>query len=128
MTRRTSRHAVTVMRAPSAGSVRRAARAAAASLLVSMPSFANAQRNPRSLDALLAPVREAARVPALGAAVVTPQGLMAIGTAGKRAEGATARVTNNDRWHLGSCTKALTAVLVARLVDRGVLRWESTVA
>jgi len=31
-----------------------------------------------------------------------------------------------DRWHLGSCTKAMTATLAAMLVKEGLLRWEMT--
>jgi CubicO group peptidase (beta-lactamase class C family) len=97
-------------------------------LLVSASPCVVAQPAPRSLDAILAPVRAEARVPALGAAIVSSRGLIAIGAVGVRAQGMTARVDTTDQWHLGSCTKAMTAVLVARLVDRGVLRWESTVA
>jgi CubicO group peptidase (beta-lactamase class C family) len=36
--------------------------------------------------------------------------------------------TLNDQWHLGSDTKAMTATLVAKLVEKGRLRWDSTVA
>ena len=34
----------------------------------------------------------------------------------------------SDRFHLGSNTKAMTALLVARLVDAGVVRWDETLA
>jgi CubicO group peptidase (beta-lactamase class C family) len=37
-------------------------------------------------------------------------------------------VTLNDRFHLGSDTKAMTALLAAMLVEEGKLRWNSTVA
>src|SRR3569623_743766 len=30
-----------------------------------------------------------------------------------------------DRWHLGSDTKAMTATLVGRLVDKGLLHWDT---
>ncbi|MBT6278090.1 MAG: serine hydrolase [Chromatiales bacterium] len=33
-----------------------------------------------------------------------------------------------DRWHLGSNTKAMTATLVAALVERDVLTWRTTIA
>jgi len=33
-------------------------------------------------------------------------------------------VLHSDRFHLGSCTKAMTAVLAARLVDREVITWD----
>lgn len=37
-------------------------------------------------------------------------------------------VTEADRWHLGSITKSMTATLVARLVENGVVSWDDTVA
>jgi CubicO group peptidase (beta-lactamase class C family) len=36
-------------------------------------------------------------------------------------------VTLDDRWHLGSCTKSMTAALVAMLVEDGALRWDSSI-
>jgi CubicO group peptidase (beta-lactamase class C family) len=38
------------------------------------------------------------------------------------------RVTLDDKWHLGSCTKSMTATLAAILVERGTLKWGTTVA
>jgi len=37
-------------------------------------------------------------------------------------------VTLDDKWHLGSDGKAMTAVLVARLVEQGQLKWDTTVS
>jgi CubicO group peptidase (beta-lactamase class C family) len=37
-------------------------------------------------------------------------------------------VTANDRFHLGSDTKAMTALLAAMFVEQGKLRWDATVA
>lgn len=48
--------------------------------------------------------------------------------AGVRRLGAEAPVLPGDRWHLGSNGKAMTATLVARLVERGVLAWDRTLA
>lgn len=36
-------------------------------------------------------------------------------------------VTINDKFHLGSCTKAMTATLVGILVDEGKLDWDDTI-
>lgn len=82
---------------------------------------------PRDLNPLIAPLLEKSRLPALGAAIVTSDGLEAIGVAGVRAWTGPEKVTPDDAWHIGSCTKAMTATLAARLVDRGVLRWDTTV-
>ena len=81
-----------------------------------------------SLDAVLEAVRSKHGVPALGGAVVTSRGLVAIGAVGVRAVHQEARVTTQDLWHIGSCAKSMTATLIARLVERKVLAWETTLA
>jgi len=81
---------------------------------------------PRRLEALIQPILDESGLPALGAALVTSQGLEALGAVGLRSWEGEAEVTSEDRWHLGSCTKALTATLVARLVERGTLTWQTT--
>ncbi|MGY6661451.1 MAG: serine hydrolase domain-containing protein [Glycocaulis sp.] len=50
-----------------------------------------------------------------------------IGVAGTRIHRRDAPVEADDLWHMGSNTKAMTATLVARLVEQGVVRWEMTV-
>ncbi|MFT3683913.1 MAG: serine hydrolase domain-containing protein [Phycisphaerales bacterium] len=47
---------------------------------------------------------------------------------GVRRAGGSTPVTLNDKWHLGSCTKAMTATLCGLLVDDGTLNWDSTLA
>lgn len=82
---------------------------------------------PRDVSGLIAPLVRESQLPALGAAVVTSEGLEAIGVAGVRSWGRPEGVTIEDQWHIGSCTKGLTATLVARLIDRGVLGWDTTI-
>jgi CubicO group peptidase (beta-lactamase class C family) len=43
---------------------------------------------------------------------------------GSRALGHPELVTVDDRWHIGSCTKAFTATLIGTLVDGKVLSWD----
>ncbi len=76
---------------------------------------------PERVDALLAPLVERHGVPALGGAIVALDGLAAVGVAGHRAAGHDAEVAVDDLWHLGSCTKAMTATLLARYAEREVL-------
>src|SRR2546421_8863271 len=45
--------------------------------------------------------------------------IIAQGAAGVRKRGTGQRITFDDRFHLGSCTKAMTATLVAMLVEEG---------
>ena len=93
---------------------------------------ANAQADAKPLDVsdLVAKIRTASGVPALGVAVVRNGQLWAIGADGNRTSDPanTVPVTIDDQWHIGSCTKAFTATLCAILVERGTLRWDMTVA
>ena len=66
------------------------------------------------------------KVPALAVAVLEGERLVKLGAAGIRARGHEEKVTTSGLWHLGSCTKAMTATLCARLVERGSLRWDMT--
>ncbi|MCI0585659.1 MAG: beta-lactamase family protein [Planctomycetes bacterium] len=84
--------------------------------------------SPESLDALLEPIRAKHGLPALAGAIVRGDRVVAIGAVGVRRHGSPTPVTTQDLWHLGSCTKSMTATLIARLVDRGVLSWDATIA
>ena len=64
-------------------------------------------------------------VPALGGALVTPDGLAGVWVTGSRSVDCAETVSPDDLWHLGSCTKAMTATLIALLVTRGDLSWEA---
>jgi CubicO group peptidase (beta-lactamase class C family) len=66
--------------------------------------------------------------PALAGAVVTREGLAFLEAAGVRRKGQPDRVTADDRWHLGSNTKAMTAALYGRLVEQGKAKWGATLA
>ena len=46
-------------------------------------------------------------------------------TMGLRARGSDNNVLLSDKWHIGSCTKTMTAVLWARLVDSGSAQWDT---
>jgi CubicO group peptidase (beta-lactamase class C family) len=85
-------------------------------------------REPAALEPLLEPILARSPVPALGAAVFTRDGLVGIGAVGRRQTGDDTPVTRDDLWHLGSCTKSMTATLVARLVEKGRLSFDDTLA
>jgi CubicO group peptidase (beta-lactamase class C family) len=82
---------------------------------------------PASLDATLKPYLSRYDLPALAAAVVRDGEVVAAGAVGTRRAGSDIPVTIDDRFHLGSDTKAMTALLAAMLVEQGALRWDSTV-
>jgi CubicO group peptidase (beta-lactamase class C family) len=81
-----------------------------------------------SLDALLVPFLARYELPAVAAAVVKGGKVVAVGAVGTRKAGAKIPVTVNDRFHLGSDTKAMTALLAAMFVEEGKIRWNSTVS
>lgn len=85
-------------------------------------------RNETPVVNLLEPIRQKYAVPAICAAVVNSERIIAGGAVGVRKRGTDIPVTVNDIWHLGSETKAMTAALIGRLVERGQLRWDSTMA
>jgi len=58
--------------------------------------------------------------------VVKEGKVVAVGAVGTRKVGADLPVTVNDRFHLGSDTKAMTALLAGMLVEEGKLKWSST--
>lgn len=81
----------------------------------------------KDLRGILEPLRLEHGLPALGAAIVTGQGLEAIGVVGVRKAGTDVAATADDLWHLGSDTKAMTAYLMAGLVEQGRLKWDTAV-
>lgn len=83
---------------------------------------------PESLNAMLTPYLSQYNLPALAAAVVREGQIIAAGAVGTRRAGANIPVTLKDRFHIGSDTKAFTALLAAIFVEKGKLRWNSTVA
>lgn len=70
-----------------------------------------------------------ARAPVGGvAAIIRPEGIAGLVLSGRTRLGAGRALLPADRWHIGSNTKAMTAVLYARLVEQGRCRWDASVA
>ncbi len=80
------------------------------------------------LERTLAAARDQHRLPAVAALVQIDGGIAAEAALGVRALGRANAVTPRDRWHLGSDTKAITATLIVRLAEQGVLRLDDTLA
>ncbi|MDX2234661.1 MAG: serine hydrolase domain-containing protein, partial [Hyphomonadaceae bacterium] len=66
-------------------------------------------------------------LPALAGLVMRHGRVLESAAVGVRARGADVTVAGSDRWHIGSCAKAMTATLIARYVERGALDWNATV-
>jgi CubicO group peptidase (beta-lactamase class C family) len=75
----------------------------------------------------LAAARTDARLPAVAGVRVTATGELLAHAFGERQASSGDLVTENDHFHLGSNSKAITATLLAVLVERGQLTWDQTV-
>ena len=94
-------------------------------MVVALAGTETAADGTREVAEALDAIRLRHDVPALAGAIVTTGGLDRAAAAGTRRRGAEAPATTNDLWHLGSCTKAMTAVLLARLMEKGGPDWEA---
>ncbi len=80
----------------------------------------------KDLPDLLARVTSDTEVPAFAVAVVRGGVLVDQAAVGVRAMGGAEKVTVNDRFHIGSVTKSMTATMIGRLVESGDLKWDLT--
>ena len=77
----------------------------------------------RHAEALLIRLREQHELPALAAVVVRSDTTLDLAVTGLRRQGKPETVEPGDRFHLGSMGKAITATVIARLVEEGRLSW-----
>ena len=73
-------------------------------------------------------IRKQYRFPAIAVVVVTNGQICDRAAVGVRKQGNPTPVTTNDLFHIGSCTKSMTATLAAKLIEQGRLRWDSTIS
>ncbi len=104
-----------------------AAAVTASAVLWTAPTMAQAPANTVSLDGDLVPYLLRFQLPAVAAAVVKNGKILAAGAVGTRRLGTETPVTINDKFHIGSDTKAMTSLLAGMLVEEGKLRWNTTV-
>ena len=72
-------------------------------------------------------IRVRADLPALAGFAMKAGEIVVIDAVGVRARGEETGVTTRDRWHLGSCGKAMSATVLDQLVARGDLAWDTTI-
>lgn len=96
-------------------------------MLVLLPLSAARGEEPDDLSAELDRLIANTRIPSLAAAAVLKGRLVAAGASGVRRQGESVRVTRDDKYHIGSCTKSMTATLAAMMVAEGKVKWETTV-
>lgn len=66
-------------------------------------------------------------IPAIGSGLIKDN-VSDITVKGVRKSGNAAEASPNDAFHLGSCTKAMTATLAALMIDEGKLNWKTTMS
>jgi D-alanyl-D-alanine carboxypeptidase len=93
-----------------------------------MVDFVDSAKLPEVLGDAVERMREHLGVPGMGVVVVTHDGIIETAVSGERAVGSGVLLKRDDPWHLGSNSKAMAALLAARLARQDRLSWDSTVA
>ena len=76
----------------------------------------------------LAEVKNKYEIPGILAMVVKNGWIVAQGSSGVRLQGDGTAITITDHVNIGSCTKWITATLAGRLVDKGIIQWNTRVS
>jgi CubicO group peptidase (beta-lactamase class C family) len=79
------------------------------------------------LAELIPSLREEKGLVGLAAMVTVDGEVVASAVDGERKSGSGVPLTIDDRWHLGSITKSITATMIGRLVESGKIQWSDTV-
>ena len=87
-----------------------------------------ARAEPAPIDGAVAAVRNRYGLPGVAAMVLRGGAVVAQGTAGVRSVTNSEPVTLTDPFVIGSCGKSMTATVAARLVARGAVAFETTLA
>ena len=82
----------------------------------------------QSLRSELETIRARNDLPALTAMLIEGNRIVESDAVGIRAIGHPGAATTVDRWHIGSMTKSMTATLAARIVEQGLIGWDTTIA
>jgi CubicO group peptidase (beta-lactamase class C family) len=80
------------------------------------------------MDQILENIRKKHDLPALAVVVVKDGQICGRAAVGIRKWGDPTPITANDVFHIGSCTKSMTATLTGMIIEEGKLRWDSTIA
>ena len=78
------------------------------------------------LESALSKLRAEYNIPALGVMVTKSNKVLALSASGYRKIGFPEKAETSNKFHLGSCTKAMTATLAAIFVEEGKLNWSDT--
>jgi CubicO group peptidase (beta-lactamase class C family) len=96
--------------------------------MISTPLRADTALAPRDLAPTLRPLAEKYNLPGVVGAILHGSQIVALGSSGVRKAGNPAPFLSTDLIHLGSDTKAMTAILIGRLIDRKRLTFDTTMS
>ena len=104
--------------------------AVAACIVLGAAQAVPAQAVDRSIEKYLSEYVAEGTAPAMWAAIINENGIEAVAAAGVRKRRSPEKATVDDQIHIGSLTKAMTSVLLARLVADGSFPngWNTTIA
>lgn len=88
------------------------------------PANASQSDNHAALQA----IQKASGLPAIGYLVLDSGKVKDIQAAGLRQANGTTPVSVNDKWHIGGCAQAMTATVLARLIEKGTISWNTTLS
>ena len=81
----------------------------------------------KNISSLLEPIIVQYNIPGMVAAIISSDQVIAAGAVGVRSHLFPNKVSIQDKFHIGSDSKAMTATLLALLVDKGLLKWNTKV-
>jgi CubicO group peptidase (beta-lactamase class C family) len=95
--------------------------------LTLLSATASAEKAPKAVQSGVDDIIKRYAMPG-GAAAIVENGKVTLKVAsGVRKQGDSEPFTVNDKVHIGSCAKAMTATLVGMLIDEGKLTWDTKI-
>ncbi len=82
---------------------------------------------PKDTAQILEKLRKKYKFPGLAVVVVKDGRICDRAAVGVRKDGDPVLLTTNDVFHIGSCTKSMTATVAAKFIEEGKLKWDTTI-
>ncbi len=83
------------------------------------------KKNPQGFQAELSTFQSDNGLAGLGATIWKNGKLSDHGVAGERERSTGSLIESDDKWHIGSITKSITATMIGRLIEKGLLNWDT---
>ena len=94
-------------------------------LLITTLAGCATKRTPKTLTEKIKAIQTKSQMPGLQVSVIENGKEIFSYVDGVRAIEREEKVSATDKWHLGSCTKPMTAFLIGRLIDQKKLNWDT---